>query len=107
MADNEAFEATLDEWRKKATPAHLAVYATRDLPDDSIAKWKPYHHHLFINKVLTEAVTDPKRRFVNLEVSVRHGKSMLTTLYLVVWFLGMYPDKRVAIITHSGDFAKQ
>jgi len=107
MADNEAFEATLDEWRKKATPAHLAVYATRDLPEDSIAKWKPYHHHLFINKVLTEAVTDPKRRFVNLEVSVRHGKSMLTTLYLVVWFLGMYPDKRVAIITHSGDFAKQ
>ena len=107
MTDNAAFDATLDEWRKKATPAHLAVYATRDLPEDSIAKWKPYRHHLFINKVLTEAVTDPKRRFVNLEVSVRHGKSMLTTLYLVVWFLGMYPDKRVAIITHSGDFAKQ
>ena len=46
MADNEAVEATLDEWRKKATAAHLAGYGTRDVHDDSIAKWKPYHENL-------------------------------------------------------------
>lgn len=101
------YGATLDEWRKKATPAHLAVYATKDLPDDSDMKWKPYRHHLFMNDLLVDAATDRSRRFVNLSVSVRAGKSLLTTLYFAVWYLGMYPDKRVAIITHSGEFAKQ
>lgn len=106
MSDqDEAFELTMQEWRKKATPAHLAVYATKGLPDDSEQKWKPYKHHLFMNQILVDAATDKQRRFVNMSVSVRSGKSMLTTLYFVVWFLGMFPDKRVAIICHSGDFA--
>lgn len=104
---NESHEQTLNEWRKKATPAHLAVYVTRDLPDDSEKKWKPYKHHLYMNELLTDAATDTARRFVNMEVAVRHGKSTLTTLYYVVWFLGMFPDRRVAILCHSNDFAAE
>jgi predicted phage terminase large subunit-like protein len=104
---DEAFELTMQEWRKKATPAHLAVYTTRDLPDDSEKKWKPYKHHLLMNQILVDAATDRNRRFINLEVAVRHGKSTLTTFYFVVWFLGMFPDRRVAILCHSNDYASE
>lgn len=103
----EGYELALAEWRKKATPAHLAVYATRDLPDDSEQKWAPYRHHLLMNDLLVDAATDKNRRFINMEVAVRHGKSMLTTLYFIVWFLGMFPDRKVAILCHSNDFAAE
>ena len=40
------------ELAKKASPAHLAQYVTRNLPDDSEAKWLPYRHNLFMNRLL-------------------------------------------------------
>lgn len=110
MSDLDAdaeYQATIREWQKKATPAHLAVYVTKDLPEDSEQKWKPYRHHMYMNDLLVDAATDPARRFLNLEVSVRMGKSMLTTYYFAVWFLGMFPDRTVLIVCRDTDFASK
>lgn len=65
-------EAMLDEWKKKATPAHVAQYVTRFLPPD--VQWKPYDHLLYINDLIVEAVTSDEQTFLNIAASVRHGK---------------------------------
>ncbi len=98
-------EAIVDEWRKKATPAHLAQYATRELPPET--QWKPYHHHLYLNDLLVEACTSPEQTFLNIAASVRSGKSELISRYLVVWFLGLFPDKQVIIVSYSAEKATE
>lgn len=105
MADNEAFEATLDEWRKKATPAHLAVYATKDMPEE--AQWRPYKHLLHINSRITDACTSKEQTFLNVACTVRGGKSFLISNFLPVWYLGMFPDRDVVIVSYSEDKAKE
>ena len=92
---------------KIASPAHLAQYVTRNFPHDSEAKWSPYRHHLYMNDLLVEAFTDPVRTFLNMSVSVRMGKTMLCTQYAPVWYLGMYPDRSVMLISHSARKAEQ
>ena len=69
-------EQMFEEWRKKATPAHVAQYVTRELPDDSEAKWLPFGHHLYMNDVLVEDATSPERTFLNMSVAVRMGKAL-------------------------------
>lgn len=105
MSDNQSFELTLEEWRKKASPAHLAVYATKDMPDE--AQWKPYKHLLHINDKLVAACTSPEQTFLNVACTVRGGKSFLISHFLPVWYLGMYPDRDVVIVSYSEDKAKE
>lgn len=111
MADENTIdpehEALLAEWRKKATPAHIAQFVTRDLPVDSEAKWLPFKHHLYMNEVLVEAATDSARSFINLSVSVRMGKSEIVSRYLPFWYLGMFPDRDVVIISNSATNAEK
>lgn len=90
---------------KIATPAHVAQYCTRDLPDE--AQWKPAKHLLYINKRIVEAATDAKQRFLQVAVSVRHGKSELISVYLIFWYLGMFPDRQVWLISYNEDKASQ
>ncbi len=92
---------------KIATPAHLAQYVTRHFPIDSEARWLPYRHHLYMNDLLVEALTAVERTFLNMSVSVRMGKTMLCTQYAPVWYLGMYPDRNVMLISHSARKAEQ
>jgi len=60
--------------RAKATPAHLAMHYTRDMPDE--VKWRPYKHLMYLNRKLVEAVTSPEQTFLNIAMSVRHGKAL-------------------------------
>lgn len=92
---------------KIASPAHLAQYVTRLYPTDSEAKWLPYRHHLYMNDLLVDSLTDPARTFLNMSVSVRMGKTMLCTQFAPVWYLGMYPDRNVMLISHSARKAEQ
>lgn len=62
--------------QKVASPAHLAAYVTRNLPPD--AQWRPFKHLLYINDLLVEAFTDPDESFLDIAVSVRHGKQTRT-----------------------------
>lgn len=74
MADGpvEIPRELLDELKKKATPAHLAQYVTKDLPYE--AAWRPFDHLLYVNDLLVDAVTSPEQTFLNIAISVRHGK---------------------------------
>lgn len=97
--------------RKIATPAHLAQYVTRPLPVD--AQWRPYKHLLYVNEKIVEACTSSQRDFLNVAMSVRSGKSELISRYLPVWYLGMYPDRNVVIVSYNetkaaewGEFAR-
>ena len=103
MADAPMKPEMLEELRKKATPAHVAQYVTRNLPDE--AQWRPFKHHLFLNDLLVEAATSTERTFLNVSITVRAGKSLLITLYLAFWYLGMYPDRDVLIVMNSADNA--
>lgn len=94
-----------EQWRKMATPAHLARYVTRNMPPDTV--WMPAKHLLFINDKAVEALTDPEQRFLNVQVTVRAGKSVLLSQFTPVWFLGMYPDKRVIIVSYNETKAAQ
>ncbi len=91
--------------QKMASPAHLAAYVTRHLPPD--AQWRPFDHLLHINDKLVEAFTDEEETFLNIAVTVRHGKSFLISIFAVVWYLGMYPDRQVVIVSYSEDKVKE
>lgn len=91
--------------QKMASPAHLAAYVTRHLPPD--AQWRPFDHLLHINDELVEAFTDEEETFLNIAVTVRHGKSFLISIFAVVWYLGMYPDRQVVIVSYSEDKVKE
>lgn len=94
-----------DHLQKMASPAHLAAYVTRNLPPD--AQWRPYDHLLYINDLLVEAFTEEDETFLNIAVTVRHGKSFLISIFAAVWYLGMYPDRQVVIVSYSEDKAKE
>lgn len=64
----------VDELRKKATPAHLAQYVTKDLPPE--AQWRPFDHLLYLNDILVDACTSSEQTFLNVAASVRHGKAL-------------------------------
>lgn len=89
----------IDVYRKMASPAHIAQYVTRDMPPET--QWKPYAHLMVINRKLVEAATAPEQRFLNLAVSVRMGKSELISRYLPVWYLGLFPDRQVIIVSYN------
>lgn len=87
---------------KMATPLHLMVSVTagtsQPLSDPK--------HLQYINQRVMEAVTDrTKQSFIIIEVPVRHAKSFYCSWALPTWFLGMYPDDQVLLVTYSDDFS--
>lgn len=90
---------------KMATPAHLAQTATADLNPE--AQWHPAPHLMHINERLVAACTSATQDFLDLEVSVRHGKSLLVSGFLPVWYLGFFPDRRVLLLSYNEDKAAE
>lgn len=85
---------------KVKSPARLAEYI-------SGGSWKPYRHLVYISNHLVRAVVAAEQTFLSIQVSVRAGKSELTSKYFIVWFLGMFPEKNVLIVSYNEDFAKK
>lgn len=98
----EITEEFLAHWKKIATPAHVAMTCGR-----GPTRWLPYRHLLYINDLLVEAETSPEQTFLNIQASVRHGKSQMTTVWNVVWFLGTFPGVKVAIICGNEKLAER
>lgn len=75
MSDYTALPVEAQEHlRRCATPAHLAMTVTADLADD--VKWKPARHLMYLNEIITAACLSPRQEFIDLELSVRHGKAL-------------------------------
>ena len=90
---------------KMATPSRLARYTCKEIFG---FEFDAAPHILHMEDRLLDAVFDLSRqRFVSVSMPPRHGKSVFVSVFLAAWFLGMYPEKRVILITYSQDYAVQ
>lgn len=99
----EVVAPEVEHIRSLATPAHVAMTVSTELPED--AKWKPAKHLLHINDIVTRACYSNRKEFIDLEVTMRGGKSYLVSGYLPFWYLGMFPDRKIALLSYNEDKA--
>lgn len=97
---NELPPELQEHWGKIASPANVAVFASR-------GDWLPAQHLLYLNRALVESLTDDEQSFLNIQASVRHGKSELITVWTVVWALGIFPGRRILIVCATADLAER
>jgi len=89
-----------EHWRKIASPANVAFTASR-------GEWLPAWHLKHISRALVEAVTDPEQSFLNLQVTVRGGKSQIATVWNTVWTLGLFPKQHILIVCATAALAEK
>jgi predicted phage terminase large subunit-like protein len=80
----------------KLEPASLAHHLTR-------GRFHRVPHIDLISAELARAAAEPIRLIV--EVPVRHGKSTLISHWFPVWYLSLFPDRRVLFGSYEGEFA--
>jgi predicted phage terminase large subunit-like protein len=89
--------------RKMATPACLAVHASKEITG---FQWTFAGHLQIMEERILDCVLDfSRQRFISISMPPRHGKSFYCSVFLAAWFLGMFPEKRVILVTYSDDFA--
>jgi len=42
---------------------------------------------------------------IGVSMPPRHGKSQMVSIYFPAWYLGRNPDKKVLMVSHTGDLA--
>jgi predicted phage terminase large subunit-like protein len=81
----------------QTSPAGLALITTN-------GKWQLANHLSLIDeKLMAVAAGDIKRLMLCLPP--RHGKSELVSRYFPAWYLGLFPDRRVILVSHEAYFA--
>lgn len=88
-----------------ATPAHVAMAVTAEAPPE--VQWRPARHLMHINDKLVRHSLTQDQTFLDLECSVRHGKSVIASGYLPFWYLGWFPDRRVILLSYNEDKAAE
>lgn len=68
--------------------------------------WVPAPHLVLLNGYLRDIMEGRLKRLV-VSIPVRHGKSEMISGWFPADFLGVYPDKKVLMIGHSGDYAEE
>jgi predicted phage terminase large subunit-like protein len=61
-------------------------------------------HHKRLAELLMQIAYGLKDR-IAVSVPPRHGKSHLVSTLFPAWFLGKFPDKKVLMVSHTGDLA--
>jgi predicted phage terminase large subunit-like protein len=61
-------------------------------------------HHKKLAELLTQIAYGLKDR-IAVSIPPRHGKSHLISTLFPAWFLGKFPDKKVLMVSHTGDLA--
>lgn len=109
MTNSDPFAGLDSELRERLqrvmSPAHMAQFVTSADPPE--IRWRPYKHLMLINRELVRACTSPDQEFLNVAVSVRHGKSELISRYLPVWYLLLYPHRQVIIVSYNENKAAE
>lgn len=65
--------------------------------------WKPFDYLVETSKILTTEISKGNARII-FSTHPRIGKTTLAVLYLVIWFLSLWPKKHVIFFTYSEDF---
>lgn len=90
--------------------AHPAALATRCDPPRIDARgrmagfWSPPHVQ-YASKRLRDGIVEGDSHFLISEPP-RHGKSTLCALWLIIWFLSIWPYKRAVYVTHTASLAR-
>lgn len=98
--------------RKLVTPADIPMdslwkmFPHTMMPIVSGGELKPYRHLQYLSKVMARTIGQGNGRLL-LSGPPRHFKSYLTSLILPVWFLEMFPNKKVIVSSYNDDFAKE
>lgn len=90
----------------------LIVFAQLANPDPGDAwnvekcryQWKP--HHLLVGDALQD-VADGKLNRLEIELPARHGKSTLSVIHFVPWYMGRFPGRSVIVVTHTDQLARE
>jgi predicted phage terminase large subunit-like protein len=61
-------------------------------------------HHKKLAELLTQIAFGLKDR-IAVSIPPRHGKSHLVSTLFPAWFLGKFPEKKVLMVSHTGDLA--
>jgi len=61
-------------------------------------------HHKKLAVLLTQVAFGTEDR-IAVSIPPRHGKSHLISTLFPAWFLGRFPDKKVLMVSHTGDLA--
>lgn len=91
--------------RKGVTPSRFAQYASKPMTG---YQWMPGAHLLHLEeRVLAGLLETERQSFLQVNMPPRHGKTAYTSVFLPAWILGMFPEKRVMLVTYSDDFSMQ
>jgi predicted phage terminase large subunit-like protein len=85
-----------DDWR-----FNLAAYAKHVSGD----KWIEYEWQTFLADKLTDAALAGGARII-ITAPPRHGKSEITSRWLPMWYLDLFPEKRVILTSYSIDLVR-
>tara|TARA_R110002072_G_scaffold35076_2_gene104175 strand:- start:25035 stop:26663 length:1629 start_codon:yes stop_codon:yes gene_type:complete len=69
-------------------------------------RYQRARHLDFLGDKLSEAAYGKDKRIV-VSMPVRHGKSWLTSMWFVVWYLDRWPDRKIILVGHGADFARK
>lgn len=84
---------------RSATPLGWARYASGGV-------FQAAPHLLLLNRILMAAAAgEPWARRVIIQMPPRHGKSELISAHFPSWFLGMYPDRKVILVSYAESLA--
>lgn len=72
----------------------------------SKGKWKPYRHLKYLSEQMYPELLAGNARII-VTMPPRHGKSEFISHWLPVWFLDLFPWKRVGLAAYSASFAKK
>jgi predicted phage terminase large subunit-like protein len=84
------------------SPAAFAQVLTRH---DS-EPWLPYNHLIHLNTYLLRLVDGDINRLM-ITMPPRHGKSLLVSLHFPIWYLNLYPDRRIILCSYGDDYASE
>ncbi len=103
LAEQEQLMTVVEELerrkRAKACRDDLLAFCQHMDPTYIIAT-----HHKKLAELLTQIAYGHKDR-IAVSIPPRHGKSHLVSTLFPAWFLGKFPDKKVLMVSHTGDLA--
>lgn len=105
-------EIASQQANRPVSPIHLALAAT----SDSTTPYMPYTWARLLNRKLVELAKNRDHfartgkvvgtHFLCVEAPVRHGKSLLGSIYFPAWWLGTFPDDRVILTGNNAELAE-
>ena len=93
MAPREAWRRTIQD---------LATHISPQVGE----QWKAWRYLRFVCDVIMEEMrTKPQGARIVFNAPPRHGKSLLISKWLPVWFLELFPKKRVLLASYAAELA--